>query len=306
MSGTPVMLKPLPLTVAEIGYTSIIKEFGLGNSSTEERIERLKTMDPEELVAKTPRNAPSLPWLDGDILPADERTTFAKLEAMDHEGLPGMKWCEEMMLGDCQHDGNVFLFVGLAQRKVGIAAALTTSLRVNLPVSAAEAVLSAYGISSTTEDDEAMKRIIDLVTDIAYVAPALAYARSFPGKAYYYHFNELNPWDGMFKGCSTHMLDAAFLFQNCNEHMPAGAQEVAKGLATDFVKFAHGMQPWKQLKKGAGNVRTYGPSEKNSVGMAGNNGWGNGRRDVLWKLSEDGKVDLDQLSVAWDMFIGGK
>lgn len=300
------MLKPLPLSVAETVYDTIIKEFGLDTVSAEERIQRFKTMKPEELVSKTPRNAPSLPWLDGDILPANARTTFAKLEAMDYEGLPGMKWCEEMVLGDCRHDGNVFLFVGLAQRKVGIAAALTTSLTSNMPTSAAEAVLSAYGISSETGDDEAMKRIIDLVTDIAYVAPALAYARSFPGKSCYYHFNEPNPWDGPFKGCSTHMLDAAFLFQNCNEHMATGAQEVARSLATDFVKFAHGVQPWKQFERSEGNVRTYGPSGENVFGMTGSNGWGNGRRDVLWKLSEEGKIDLDQLSAAWDLFIGGK
>jgi hypothetical protein len=204
MSGTPIMLKPRSLPVAEIAYASINNEFGLENASAEERIQRLKAADAEELVANTPK-LPLLPWLDGDILPANQ-TTFAKLEALDHEDLPGMKWCEEMMLGDCQHDGNVFFFVGLAQRKVGIAVALATSLTANLSAQAAEAVLLAYGISTTTEDDEAMKLIFDLATDIAYVAPALAYARSFPGKAYYYHFNEPNPWEGLFKGYSTHIF----------------------------------------------------------------------------------------------------
>lgn len=320
MSGTPILLKPLPLPVAEMAYTSILEAFGLENASTEDRIDRLKTATPEELVEKTPMSVPLLPFLDGDVLPAlsvpplpsqdgdvvSGTTTFAKLAARDHEGLPGMSWCEELMIGDCQHDGNVFLFMGLAQRKAGIASLLATSLQTNLSVSAADAVLQAYGIGSASDDEEAMKLIIDLATDVAYVTPALAYARSFPGKKFYYQFNEPNGWEGILKGMSTHMLDAAFLFQNFNDHMAPEAKEVAKGLAVDFIKFAHGKSPWAEFDQDQARVRTYGPSDKSTIDVVENNGWGSGRRDVLWRLSEEGKIDMDQLSVAWTMFIAGR
>jgi len=96
------------------------------------------------------------------------------------------------------------------------------------------------------------------------------------------------------------------LFQNFNEQMPPEAQKVAGALAADFVKFANGVKPWAEFEKGVGQLRTYGPSDKNGVSIAANNGCNNGRRDVLWKLSEEGKVNLDQLSVAWDMFIAGR
>ncbi|KAH7393872.1 putative carboxylesterase [Phaeosphaeria sp. MPI-PUGE-AT-0046c] len=321
MSGTPIMLKPLPLPVAEMAYTSILEAFGLENASAEERINKLKAVTPEKLVEKTPMSVPLSPISDGDILPrlsvphlpsqgcgvVSGITTFANLGAMDHESLPGMSWCKELMIGDCQHDGNVFLFMSLAQRKAGIANALSASLRANLPASACDAVLQAYGIEPASDDDKAMKLIIDLGTDIAYAAPALAYARSFPGKTFYYQFNEPNPWDGVFKGNSTHMLDAAFLFQNFNNHMPSEAQEVAKGLAVDFVHFVHGKSPWVEYNQDQGRVRAYGPSDKKStVEVVDKNGWGSGRRDILWRLSEEGMVDLDQLSVAWDMFIAGR
>jgi hypothetical protein len=166
-------------------------------------------------------------------------------------------------------------------------------------------VLQAYGICSTTDDDEAMKLALDLATDVAYVTPAVAYARCFP-KSYYYHFNEPNPWDGPLKGCSTHMLDAAFLFQNFNEHMPPKMQDMAKGLAIDFVKFANGVAPWVEYSRGREEVRVYGPSDGRALSVEENNGWSNGRRDTLWKLSEEGKLDLDQLSVAWNMFVAGR
>ena len=210
------------------------------------------------------------------------------------------------MIGDCQRDGNVFMFMGLAGRKAGIVKALATSLHKNLPTATASAVLKAYGIDATVDEDEALKLIIDLATDIAYVAPALAYARSYPGKTYYYHFNEPNPWDGPLKGGSTHMLVAAFLFQNFNEKMPPGAQQLAPALAADFVKFANGVKPWTEFEKEVGQVRKYGPSDREVVGIAERNGWGSGRREALWKLSEEGWVDLDELSAAWDMFIASR
>lgn len=211
MSGTPLMLQPLPLPVAEASYASIIQEFGLENASALGRVEKLRTSSPEDLVANTPGNVPLLPVLDGDIVP--ESTTFAKLASDDHANLPGFQWCKSLMIGDCQYDGTVFFFMGLSQRKAGIANALTASLHANLSTLAAQSLLRAYNITASTEDDDALKRAMELATDIAYVAPALAYARSFPGKSYYYQFNEPNPWDGLFKGQSTHMLDAAFLFQ---------------------------------------------------------------------------------------------
>lgn len=314
------MLRALSPAAAEMSYTSIMKEFGLEEASAEERIEAIRMASPEELVSKTPMSVPLLPLLESDILPklsvpplpsqddtiVPEQMTFEKLAAKDHANLPGMQWCDSLMIGDCQHDGAVFYFMGLSQRAANIATTLCTSLHANLPPTSARAILQAYNITPSTPDDDAMQRIIDLATDIAYVAPTLAFARSFPGKTFYYQFNEPNPWIGAFEGKSTHMLDAAFLFQHFNEHMASGAQEVAKSLAEDFVKFANGGEPWAEFDEGMGQVRTYGPSEKSTIGAVDNNGWGNGRRDVLWKLSEEGKVDLDEVIVAWNMFIAGR
>jgi carboxylesterase type B len=151
-----------------------------------------------------------------------------------------------------------------------------------------------------------MTAIISLATDIAYYAPAVSFARSFQGKTSYYHFNEPNPWNGIFKGQSTHLLDAAFLFQNFNEHLPVQAQDVAKSLASDFIRFANGVTPWPEFTAKNGEVRAYGPSTIRAAENIDRNGWGNGRRETLFKLAEEGVVDLDQLSVAWNLFVAGK
>ncbi|KAH7378730.1 para-nitrobenzyl esterase [Pyrenochaeta sp. MPI-SDFR-AT-0127] len=301
MSGTPIMLKPLPPPVTEMAYVSIMKELALENASLEERTQRLITISPDELVASTPMTVPLVPYLDGDLV--SEATNFINISGI---GSKTGAWCEELMIGDCQHDGNVFLFSALAERRAGIATALERSFSSNLSAAATDAILGAYSIDALKSDDEAMLSIISLATDIAYYIPAVSYARSFPGKTYYYNFNEPNPWDGAFKGFATHMLDAAYLFQNFKEHLSPESQDVGKRLAKDFISFANGRPPWQELTKEVGETRLYGSSSGVGVGSVEKFGWGNGRRDTLFRLSEEGVVDLNQLSIAWDLFMAGK
>jgi carboxylesterase type B len=284
MSGTPLMLKPLSLSSAETSYNAVMQALGLEHASTQERIQRLLSMSPEELVEKTPMNIPLVPYIDDDMI--SEAHSFAQLSSGTLQSLKS-SWCEELLIGSCAHDGNVFFFMGLSLP--GIASAIHASFSRNLPSSVAHTVLSAYGITSSMRDEEAMVSIIDLATDIAYHLPAQYYARAFKGKVSSYLFTEPNPWDGMFKGRSTHMLDAAFLFQNFDENLSDEAKITARGLGADFVAFAYGRagSGWER-----GETKVYGPETD-----------GQHRLEIL---SREGKVDLDALSAAWDLFLSGK
>lgn len=203
--------------------------------------------------------------------------------------------------------GTVEAFKGISARKSGIAAALGTSLTKTLSSpNAAEAILKAYEITPTTPDDIAMQSILEFANDIAYYAPALAFAKSWPGKVYYYHFDEPNPWDGAFKGCSTHLLDAAFLFQGFNGMLSSEGREVSISLAKTFINFANGDAPWKAFDKEKGGLQRFGPSQSSVSTFVENNGWREGRRDTIFRLEEEGVVDLDELSVAWDAFMAGQ
>lgn len=196
--------------------------------------------------------------------------------------------------------------MGILARKAGIASVFTTSLTKNLLVpTAASAILEAYNITPNTPDDEAVQSILAFANDIAYYLPALFYARFWPGKSYYYHFDEPNPWDGAFKGCSTHLLDAAFLFQAYNEKLSDEAKEIAVALAKAFIKFANGEAPWKEFENKEGGLMRFGPSGKKVKEFVKGYG-GECRRDVLLRLKEEGVVGLDEVSVAWDLFVAGQ
>ena len=80
MSGTPIMLKPLSPSCAELSFSMIMKELGMENNSPEERLKKLLTVDLDELVSKTPMTIPMLPFIDGDIVPST--TSFTMLSRM--------------------------------------------------------------------------------------------------------------------------------------------------------------------------------------------------------------------------------
>lgn len=197
---------------------------------------------------------------------------------------------------DRLYQGNVFLFMGLTERKAGIASAIANSLSTNMSPDSAAAVLEAYNISPSRSDEEVIASLLELGTDIAYHLPARFFAKRFSGKSFEYRFNVPNPWDGVFKGSSTHMLDAAYLLQNFKEFLPANDAKVGEKLAQDFLTFAKGSPPRKSKrvaeKTGLPAMVVYGPKYE--------------RRDVLLRLSADGRVDLDELSLAWDLFIAGR
>jgi len=99
------MLRPLLVSVTEMTYSSIINAFDLENASVDDRIKRLINISPDDLVAKTPMTTPLVPFLDGDIVP--ELTSFKGLAnnaELLSAGIPGYQWCEDLMIGDCQHD----------------------------------------------------------------------------------------------------------------------------------------------------------------------------------------------------------
>lgn len=94
------MLKPLTQSAAEVTYETMISHLGLKSISQEERIQRLISIEPEELVDKTPVTAQLTPFIDGELVPV--AMTFQGLK--NETVMSGQKWCEELMIGDCQHD----------------------------------------------------------------------------------------------------------------------------------------------------------------------------------------------------------
>lgn len=170
----------------------------------------------------------------------------------------------------------------------------------------ARELLQKYGITEGASDEEAFTGVLDFLNDIVFFAPVLTYVKGWPGNAYVYYFNEENPWDGPWKGRSSHILDLAYLFQNYNEFLTPDQQAVATAFAEDFFKFCHGVAPWSPVQ--GGNIesgftaRVYGPSREKRVTSVVSQPYGGEaqRRRILLDYAD--KVPLDNLSKVFGIF----
>lgn len=98
MSGTPLMIKPLPLHVAEHAYQTVIAAFGLTDLTPADRIEKLRRMPPEKLL-KVPHSVRTQPVLDGELI-----KLAPSFQSLEQTVSPGAQWCEELMIGWCGYD----------------------------------------------------------------------------------------------------------------------------------------------------------------------------------------------------------
>jgi len=191
----------------------------------------------------------------------------------------------------------------LGPRTAGVAKAFCDSVHKTLGDNG-QKVLEAYNINPNQSDKDGLYNILKFATDISFFAPAIAFAQGWPGKAYVYHFDEPNPWDGEWKGEAGHVIDIAYLFQNYNDFLDEAQRQVAVSFAGDFIKFMNGKSAWTSfgLQEGA---QVYGPSGKGFTsdfveGIATEK---SGRRHTIYELADD--LGLDALDGAWSAFFTG-
>ncbi|KAL6362950.1 hypothetical protein LRP88_02350 [Fusarium phalaenopsidis] len=262
LAGAPPLMTPPPLETAELPYQQVLKALEVEGGSPAERIQALKDASPEYLSSKIDKGIMFTPLVDGKLIPS-QPTFDATLN-----GNPPWKntSCEAAFVGYAPLDASVLGIMGLFQRKQGIGAAFSDHVRSNLPHQSqvADKLLEIYKIRDETSDDEALLRIIQFASDIGYRATAHALAKTFPGESFLLQFSEPNPWEGPFKGHTTHVLDIAFLFQNYNEHLDSQQRASAVQFAQDVILFMHGHAPWDNFQK-AGGMAIYENGTKKVV-----------------------------------------
>ena len=202
--------------------------------------------------------------------------------------------------------------MGIDAKNPGIAGKFVESAKKTLASypDIANALLDAYDISPSTDDDEAVVSILRFATDISFYAPGRAFAQGWPktkeNKFFLYHFNEGNPWDGRFKGESGHIVDVAFLFQNFNEKLSEMQRAVAQQYGEDFIEFVNGGDPWPPVQsRDRLGARVYGPSSEDITAKYVESGDPAevGRRPHVLKLGEEAGFD-NLLAVFQNFFMG--
>lgn len=289
MGGAPPSVAPLSSSVAKSTYEAFTNALGLGNLSSEDRVKALAKVSSSELEKVLNPGMPFIPIVDGTLVPYHE--SFSMMATDDY--VLKAKSCKAAMIvfspldvsglfhrcvsARCRKrptnvqftiQASIFAMMGLFAQRKGLAASFAEAASSQLgghPGVAAR-LLECYNITPDLDDETALLRILQFGSDIGFQAPALSLADKFSGDAFVMEFAEENPWDGPFKGQSTHILDIAFLLQNYNEHLDATQQAAAEHFAQDVIAFVNGQQPWKPYSGSRGIAKLHGGRREYSEG----------------------------------------
>ncbi|CVK96625.1 related to triacylglycerol lipase V precursor [Fusarium mangiferae] len=294
MGGSPPSVPPLTYEVTEIAYKSIIEAWSLDKLSTTERLESLENSSTWAQHSQI-RGLPLLPVFDNDLVPY--RESFELIASGDYTFKA--KQFEGAMIVYSPLDASIFAFMGLFSHRKSVADEFATHLRTKFGKDndTAEQLLKLYGISPDLENQDVLLRVLEFGSDIGNEAAARVLAKRLPGDVFLMQFSEPNPWDGPFKGRSTHILDVAFLFQNFNDHLNETQQASAVRFATDVITFACGKKPWEPLSTVQGTSIL---KDGRQQSVKGDRAFSERYRELV-KIAA--LIDMDSLLNAWTSFV---
>lgn len=184
----------------------------------------------------------------------------------------------------------------LAAKQEGSLGRFAAILKEIAPQNALE-VMQAYQITDDMPDADAWPHILDFANDICFHASAHAYASAWTSDAFLYRFREPNPWDGPWKGFSTHVLDVAYLFLNYTEFLTASQARLAVQFATDVVCFMNGKLPFPKYERGVMFMKEYISEDGEHISKARQR-----NPDAGWPALFS-HVGYDTLSEIWAKFM---
>ncbi|KAK5088282.1 hypothetical protein LTR05_002499 [Lithohypha guttulata] len=305
MSGTCLALRPEPTTLHEKFYEQVCEIHGLTNLSGDQRLEALDKINSHELLAKIPPSVPSLPAIDNEFI--HDVTTYETVKDWQNRSdpaLPGLRWCRELLIGDCQFDGSIYQ-LALGFRKADIGKQLEQSLNVNVPEHEVEIdkLVGAYGISAADNDEIAYLRVLEFINDVLFYVPTVTVSNVWPGTVYVYHLNEPNPWEGPFKGQATHILDVALLFKNFDHTLDEGTRAVGEAFGDATICFINATSPWKASSAHEPIAFIFGGEAKPGK-LVEDIPAHTGRRETL--IQYDSSIGFDTLRAAAVAFLSGR
>jgi hypothetical protein len=110
----------------------------------------------------------------------------------------------------------------------------------------------------------------------------VTYSKAFQDRSFLLHFDQKNTFPGPLQGKASHILDAAYLFQNFNEFLEEKDREVAREFGKRMITFIAGGEPWKKFDA-KGTALVLADGEVKEVGFEQYEG----REKIIWEVIEE-------------------
>ncbi|KAF4964249.1 hypothetical protein FSARC_7803 [Fusarium sarcochroum] len=170
-------------------------------------------------------------------------------------------WLKAYMVGDTTDEAMIFSEALCEETfdsvRTGMAAFLTQE--------ATDAILNLYGVTPELTKEEFLTAMEAMTGDAIFKAQNwVAIHRSQIPQTFGYHFDQVCTHESIFKGQAYHALDLLYLFLNFDEKLTPGQQSLARSMASSFIDYAYGKDPWPRITEGAQWMR-FGPDESCKV-----------------------------------------
>jgi carboxylesterase type B len=250
MSGSAPTLGPLPIDLYEQAWNNFLRRSGGFEEvkMPKERLERARALPPQKVIQGF-TSAPLGPMGDGTLLP--------QLWSYNETQKPTR--CKEIIIGDTKIEAIIMdgLINAIPQEKF--------PELVHKSMKDGDGFLDAFGFSPNMEQSAYRDAMRCFLSVGMFQYPNIIVAKLFPGKLYFYHFDEPSPFPGPTFGLPYHGQDALFVYQNGNAGYPDAAKTTAENMGKIWTAFASGKSvPWEEYKNGKRFMRL-GPNGEFSM-----------------------------------------
>ncbi|KAL2837811.1 Alpha/Beta hydrolase protein [Aspergillus pseudodeflectus] len=234
MSGDPRLRPCLPAEAHEGVYQNLLEELGIKDLPVKERIQSLRNT-PWRTLTSLKSNLRCFPTLDGQFKPLADDPAQLRQQVEDC-----LSWCKTIVLGDCRFDASAMV-MSLQQPKwldSFISAFAQFFDRKDIDM-----LVSAYGLADNQPSSDAFHQgLVQLVSDVRFYMPIVLVEEAISSDANVrtYHFHEPNPFDGIFKGHATHVLDVAYALQTYENLLPKESRAVSHRMGDYLLDLAYG------------------------------------------------------------------
>jgi carboxylesterase type B len=250
MSGSAPTLGPLPLELYEQAWQNFLVRSGRFEDLTtpEERLEKARILTPQKLIHNY-TSAPMGPMADGVLLP----------RSWPYDEIQKPTRCKEIIIGDTKIEAIIMdgLINSISQEKL--------QEMVHTSMKDGDGFLRAFGIDLDMAQAAYRDAMRCFLSVGMFQYPNVLVAKNFPGKVYFYHFDEPSPYPGPTLGLPYHGQCALFVYQNGNTGYPVSARTTAENMGKIWTAFASGKTtPWEEYEV-AHKFMRLGPNGESSL-----------------------------------------
>ena len=256
MSGSLNLIPSWAMERHQQRYDLLCRRFGIDPLS-DDTLAQLRTIPADELCAATLWVEPS----DFTVYHTCDDGVFHKQRPDLSYGKDLPSWLESIMIGDCTDEGELWR---------GVVSKHDLSFHMNrmqqhMSSSDIDQILEIYGVTKSSSKDDATQALLDIIADMMFKMQnyVIAHESNVP-KTFAYHVDQTSTLENELKGQAYHAIDLLYVFLNGREDMSPSQIRLAEQMASNWINFAHGKDPWERFGERQ-RWMIYGPKDKQST-----------------------------------------